>query len=211
MIDIRSIGAGGGSIARIDSGGMLVVGPQSAGANPGPACYRQGGTGATVTDANLVLGRISPENFLGGKMRLDSKAAIAAIDPIADRLGLSVENAALSIVHIANNNMIGALNSVLTEQGLDPRDFILVAFGGAGPPHICDLMNDASIPRGLVPNFPAQFSALGFIMADARVDRHRTVHLNSRFLRCKPARRRRCPRWRRAARRSCRAGHTGRT
>jgi N-methylhydantoinase A len=181
MLDIRSIGAGGGSIARIDAGGMLVVGPESAGANPGPACYQLGGKLPTVTDANVVAGRISPTNFLGGKMDLDANAARAAIQPIADRLHLSVEKSALSIIHIANNNMVGALHSVLTEQGLDPRDFVLVAFGGAGPPHISDLMTDASIPRGLVPNFPGQFSALGFIMADARVDRHRTVQLNSRF------------------------------
>jgi N-methylhydantoinase A len=181
MLDIRSIGAGGGSIARIDAGGMLVVGPESAGANPGPACYGLGGKRPTVTDANVVTGRISPANFLGGKMSLDAAAARAAIGPIADHLGLSPEQAALSIIHIANNNMVGALHSVLTEQGLDPRDFVLVAFGGAGPPHVSDLMTDASIPRGLVPNFPGQFSALGFIMADARVDRHRTVQLNSRF------------------------------
>ena len=181
MLDIRSIGAGGGSIARIDAGGMLVVGPESAGANPGPACYRLGGKLPTVTDANVVTGRISPTNFLGGKMSLDADAARAAIQPLADHLGLPLEKAGLSIIHIANNNMVGALHSVLTEQGLDPRDFVLVAFGGAGPPHISDLMTDASIPRGLVPNFPGQFSALGFIMADARVDRHRTVQLNSRF------------------------------
>jgi N-methylhydantoinase A len=181
MLDIRSIGAGGGSIARIDAGGMLVVGPESAGANPGPACYRLGGKLPTVTDANVVTGRISPTNFLGGKMSLDADAARAAIQPIADHLGLGLEKAALSIIHIANNNMVGALHSVLTEQGLDPRDFVLVAFGGAGPPHLSDLMTDATIPRGLVPNFPGQFSALGFIMADARVDRHRTVQLNSRF------------------------------
>ena len=180
MLDIRSIGAGGGSIARIDAGGMLVVGPESAGANPGPACYSLGGKLPTVTDANVVTGRISPTNFLGGKMTLDADAARAAIQPIADHLGLPLEKTALSIIHIANNNMVGALHSVLTEQGLDPRDFVLVAFGGAGPPHISDLMSDASIPRGVVPNFPGQFSALGFIMADARVDRHRTVQLNSR-------------------------------
>jgi N-methylhydantoinase A len=181
MLDIRSIGAGGGSIARIDAGGMLVVGPESAGANPGPACYGLGGRLPTVTDANVVTGRISPANFLGGKMTLDAEAARAAIQPIADHLGLPLEKAALSIIRIANNNMVGALHSVLTEQGLDPRDFVLVAFGGAGPPHISDLMTDAAIPRGLVPNFPGQFSALGFIMADARADRHRTVQLNSRF------------------------------
>jgi len=181
MIDIRTIGAGGGSIARIDAGGMLVVGPESAGANPGPACYGRGGTLPTVTDANVVLGRISAENFLGGSMGLDAAAARKAIEPLAEALGYSTEQAALAIVRIANNNMVGALHTVLTEQGLDPRDFVLVAFGGAGPPHISDLMTEASIPRGLVPNFPGQFSAFGFTMADARVDRYRTVQLNSRF------------------------------
>ena len=180
MIDIRTIGAGGGSIARIDKGGMLVVGPESAGANPGPACYGRGGTAPTVTDANVVLGRISAGNFLGGAMRLDAESARRAVAAVAEVLGLPVEEAALAIVRIANNNMVGALHTVLTEQGLDPRDFVLVAFGGAGPPHVSDLMNEASIPRGLVPNFPGQFSAFGFTMADARVDRARTVQLNSR-------------------------------
>jgi N-methylhydantoinase A len=181
MIDIRTIGAGGGSIARIDTGGMLVVGPESAGADPGPACYGRGGALPTVTDANVVLGRISAANFLGGAMALDAEAARTAILPIAAALGLGVEQAALAIVRIANNNMVGALHTVLTEQGLDPRDFTLVAFGGAGPLHVSDLMSEASIPRGMVPNFPGQFSAFGFTMADARVDRYRTVQLNSRF------------------------------
>jgi len=181
MIDIRTIGAGGGSIARIDSGGMLVVGPESAGADPGPACYGRGGTLPTVTDANVVLGRISASNFLGGTMELDAGGARKAIVPIAEALGYSIEQAALAIIRIANNNMVGALHTVLTEQGLDPRDFVLVAFGGAGPLHISDLMSEASIPNGLVPNFPGQFSAFGFTMADARVDRYRTVQLNSRF------------------------------
>ena len=181
MIDIRTIGAGGGSIARIDGGGMLLAGPESAGANPGPACYGNGGTRPTVTDANVVLGRISASNFLGGTMKLDADAARRAIVPIAEQLGMTVERTALAIVRIANNNMVGALHTVLTEQGLDPRDFVLVAFGGAGPPHACDLMSEAAIPKGLIPNFPGQFSAFGFTMADARVDRHRTVQLNSRF------------------------------
>lgn len=181
MIDIRTIGAGGGSVARIDAGGMLVVGPESAGADPGPACYGHGGTLPTVTDANVVLGRISAANFLGGAMRLDSEAARRTIEPIATALGFELERAALAIVRIANNNMVGALHTVLTEQGLDPRDFVLVAFGGAGPLHVSDLMAEASIPRGLVPNFPGQFSAFGFTMADARVDRYRTVQLNSRL------------------------------
>ena len=181
MIDIRTIGAGGGSIARIDAGGMLVVGPQSAGASPGPACYGRGGTLPTVTDANVLLGRISAANFLGGSMALDAAAARTAIQPIAAALGCPAEQAALAIVRIANNNMVGALHTVLTEQGLDPRDFTLVAFGGAGPLHVSDLMTEAAIPRGLVPNFPGQFSAFGFTMADARVDRYRTVQLNSRM------------------------------
>ncbi len=181
MIDIRTIGAGGGSIARIDAGGMLVVGPESAGANPGPACYGRGGTLPTVTDANVVLGRIDAGNFLGGVMGLDAEAARRAIGTLAPALGLGVEEGADAILRIANNNMVGALHTVLTERGLDPRDFVLVAFGGAGPPHLVDLMTEASIPRGLVPNFPGQFSAFGFTMADARVDRYRTVQLNSRF------------------------------
>jgi len=188
MIDIRTIGAGGGSIARIDAGGMLVVGPESAGANPGPACYRYGGALPTVTDANVVLGRISAQNFLGGTMSLDAEAARKVVATIADALGMSVEQAALAVVKIANNNMVGALHTVLTEQGLDPRDFVLVAFGGAGPLHITDLMTEASIPKGLVPNFPGQFSAFGFTMANARVDRYRTVQLNSRFFDAERAR-----------------------
>jgi N-methylhydantoinase A len=180
MIDIRTIGAGGGSLARIDAGGMLTVGPQSAGARPGPACYGRGGLEPTVTDANLVLGRIAANNFLGGTMALDTEAARAAVATVADRIGLGLEQTALAILRIANNTMVGALHTALTEQGLDPRDFTLMPFGGAGPLHVCDLMEDAAIPNGLVPNFPGQFSAFGFTLADARVDRHRTVQLSSR-------------------------------
>jgi N-methylhydantoinase A len=180
MIDIRTIGAGGGSIAWIDKGGMLRVGPQSAGARPGPACYGAGGTEATVTDANVVLGRVNPENFLGGAMRLDVEAATAAVARIAAAVGMSNDAAALAIVRIANNNMVGALRSVLIERGLDPRDFTLMAFGGAGPLHAADLMLDTGIPAGIVPNHPGQFSAYGFILTDARVDRHRTLQLTSK-------------------------------
>ncbi|MCB8881282.1 hydantoinase/oxoprolinase family protein [Acidisoma cellulosilytica] len=181
MIDIRTIGAGGGSLARVDAGGMLTVGPQSAGARPGPACYGRGGTEPTVTDANVVLGRIAADNFLGGAMALDTEAARAAVARVADQIGLGLEQTALSIIRIANNTMVGALHTALTEQGLDPRDFTLMPFGGAGPLHVCELMEEAAIPRGLVPNFPGQFSAFGFILADARVDRHRTVQLSSRI------------------------------
>jgi len=179
MIDIRTIGAGGGSMAWIDRGGMLRVGPQSAGAQPGPACYGFGGTRATVTDANVVLGRLSPARFLGGAMPLDAAAARDAIGAIAAQTGLALEAAALAIVRIVNNNMVGALRTVLVERGQDPRDFALVAFGGAGPLHITDLMDEAGIPQGVVPVHPGQFSALGFTFADARVDRERTVQMTS--------------------------------
>jgi len=179
MIDIRTIGAGGGSIAWIDKGGMLRAGPESAGADPGPACYGLGGTRATVTDANVVLGRINPDNFVGGEMKLDVDAAREAVSDIAQEIDRSVEEAALAIVRIANNNMIGALRSVLIERGQDPRDFALLAFGGAGPLHAADLMFEAGIPSAVVPNFPGQFSAFGFIMTDARVDLARTVQMTS--------------------------------
>ena len=187
MIDIRTIGAGGGSIAWIDKGGMLRVGPQSAGATPGPACYGQGGTEATVTDANLVLGRLNPGYFLGGRMRLDAEAAQRggggrgrAARPA------TVPETALAIVRIADNNMVGALRSVLIERGLDPRDFTLCAFGGAGPLHAAALMREMGIPRAIVPNHPGQFSAYGFILTDARVDRQRTTQLTSQPLRPGP-------------------------
>jgi N-methylhydantoinase A len=179
MIDIRTIGAGGGSIAWIDKGGMLHVGPQSAGARPGPACYGRGGTEATVTDANLVLGRINPKNFLGGRMQLDTAAAHAAVSRIAALLGQSAEDTALAVVRIVDNNMIGALRTVLIERGFDPRDFTLSAFGGATPLHASALIREMNIPRAIVPIHPAQFSAYGFIMTNARVDRQRTTQLTS--------------------------------
>ncbi len=132
------------------------------------------------TDANLVLGRIEPDAFLGGKMRLDEAAARKAIATVADPHAWSVEQAALAIVRIMNNNMVGALRAVLVEQGYDPREFTLLTYGGAGPLHICDLMHEANIPRGIVPNHPGQFSAYGFTMADARSDRRRSVLMSSR-------------------------------
>ncbi|MCF3932017.1 hydantoinase/oxoprolinase family protein [Acuticoccus sp. M5D2P5] len=180
MLDIRTIGAGGGSIAWIDKGGMLRVGPHSAGARPGPACYGFGGTDATVTDANVVLGRIDPDNFLNGTMKLDKAAAERAVGAVAEAIGQSVEATALAIVQIANNNMVSALRSVLIERGLDPRDFTLATFGGAGPPHAAELMGEIGIPRAIVPPHPGQFSAYGFIVTNARVDRQRTTQLTSR-------------------------------
>jgi N-methylhydantoinase A len=180
IVDIRTIGAGGGSIAWIDKGGMLRVGPQSAGAEPGPAAYGKGGAAATVTDANVVLGRIDPERFLGGAMPLDAEAARAAVARVAAALGQEVETAAMAILRIANVSMMGALRSVLIERGLDPRDFTLCAFGGAGPLHAADLIAEMGILRAIVPSHPGQFSAWGFIVTDARVDRQRTTQLTSK-------------------------------
>lgn len=183
MVDIRTIGAGGGSVAWIDRGGMLRVGPESAGAHPGPACYGFGGERPTVTDANLVLGRINPANFLGGSMALAAGRAAHALATLAEPLGLSVEAVALAVLRIVNNNMVGALRTVLVERGLDPREFALFAFGGAGPLHLSDLLDEAGIPRGVVPLHPGQFSALGFVLTDARVDLERTIQMTSkRFL-----------------------------
>lgn len=179
MIDIRSIGAGGGSIAWIDKGGMLRVGPQSSRAEPGPACYRKGGAFATVTDANVVLGRLHADNFHDSGIDLDVEAASKVVKALANRLGRTLAETAFAIVQIANNNMVGLLRSVLTERGLDPRDFTLLAFGGAGPLHAGELLRAFEIREAIVPIYPAEFSALGFVLTDARVDRHRTVQLTS--------------------------------
>lgn len=179
MIDVRTIGAGGGSIAWVDKGGLLQVGPQSAGADPAPACYGKGGTEPTVTDANLVLGRLNAEEFLGGEMSIDAGLAKTAVKKLADRLDMGIEETANAIVQIANNNMVGALRSVLLERGHDPRDFALLGFGGAGPLHINELMVLENIPHGIVPIHPGQFSALGFVMTDARTDKQRTIQQNS--------------------------------
>ena len=181
MIDIRTIGAGGGSIAWIDKGGMLRVGPGERGCeSQAPLATAPAASGRRWTDANLLLGRINPANFLGGEMALDLAAAEKAIASVAGPLGRTNEETALAIVQIANNNMVGALRSVLIERGLDPRDFALLAFGGAGPLHAADLMNDAGIPSGVIPNYPGQFSAFGFILTDARVDVQRTVQMTSK-------------------------------
>jgi N-methylhydantoinase A len=179
MIDVRTIGAGGGSIVWIDQGGLLRVGPSSAGSVPGPVCYGRGGTEPTVTDANVVLGRIDPNNFLGGALKLDMEGARAAIARIGNRLSMGTEQTARAIIKIANNNIIGALRTMSVEKGHDPRKFAVMGFGGAGPVHTADLIDMMGSPRGIVPIFPGQFSALGFTACDARVDRQRTVQVAS--------------------------------
>ncbi len=165
MVDMHTIGAGGGSIAFVDSGGLLQVGPQSAGADPGPACYGRGGTHATVTDANLVLGRLRADAFLGGAMSLDLDAASKAIAPIASQLSLSVEAAAEGIIKVANEHMARALRVMSVQRGIDPRRLTLVSFGGAGGLHVCALAEALSMSRAMVPVNAGVLSALGMLVA----------------------------------------------
>jgi N-methylhydantoinase A len=169
VIDLVEVGAGGGSEAWIDAGGALRVGPRSAGARPGPACYARGGDTPTITDANLVLGRLNPAFFLGGEMALDIDAARRAIaDRVAAPLGLHPTAAAAGIVEIANAHMIAAMRLVSVQRGYDPRDFVLVAFGGAGPLHANALARELGIPAVLVPQNPGIASAVGMLMTDVR-------------------------------------------
>jgi N-methylhydantoinase A len=177
MIDVVEVGAGGGSIAWRDDIGALKVGPQSAGADPGPICYRGGGTEPTITDANVVLGRLDPDNFLGGTMKLDADGARRGIkEKIADPLKLDTIAAAQAIVDIAVNKMSLAVREVSVAKGYDPRDFALVASGGAGPLHVCAIARELYIPTVIVPLFPSHFSALGMLLADERHDFTRTVY-----------------------------------
>jgi N-methylhydantoinase A len=168
-VDVMSVGAGGGSIARIDEGGALRVGPESAGADPGPACYGRG-QAPTVTDAHVVLGRITPEHFLGGRMTLDAQRSEAALRRIAAPFNGDHMRAAVAVLRVANANMERALRVVSVERGYDPRDFTLTAFGGAGPLHACDLAESLRIGRVLIPRYPGVLSALG--MAHAPVVKH---------------------------------------
>lgn len=171
VIDLVEIGAGGGSIAWVDSGHMLRVGPQSAGADPGPASYGKGGREPTVTDANLVLGRLNPHYFLGGEIELDGEQARRAIQERCARpLGMDVPAAALAIVEIANAAMVNALRLVSVQRGYDPRDFVLVAFGGAGPVHANRLATEIEIATTLIPPGPGIFSALGLLVSDLKHD-----------------------------------------
>ncbi|HVG51258.1 MAG TPA: hydantoinase/oxoprolinase family protein [Xanthobacteraceae bacterium] len=177
MIDVVEVGAGGGSIAWIDDIGALKVGPHSAGADPGPICYRGGGTEPTITDANVVLGRLDPDNFLGGQMKLDAAGATKGIEEkIAKPLGMTVNAAAQAILDIAISKMSLAVREVSVEKGYDPRDFTLVASGGAGPLHIMAIARELYIPRVIVPLFPSHFSALGMLLADERHDFIRTYY-----------------------------------
>jgi N-methylhydantoinase A len=176
MVDMHTIGAGGGSLARVDAGGLLLVGPESAGADPGPACYGRGGTAATVTDANLVLGRLQPDAFLGGAMRLDSAAARQAVAAVAAALGLPVEDTAAGIIEVANEHMARALRVMSVQRGLDPQDFTLVSFGGAGGLHVCALAEALAMHSALVPVHAGVLSALGMLVAPPGREVSRTVN-----------------------------------
>jgi N-methylhydantoinase A len=175
MIDIQEVGTGGGSIARLAPGGGLRVGPQSAGADPGPICYRLGGTEPTVTDANLLLGRLSAKQFLGGEMALDTDAAERGmIEKIAAPLNLSVTEAADGILRIATTTMAHVVRRVTTERGLDAADFAMIAYGGAGPLHATMVARELQIGRVVIPNSPGHFSAFGMLTADFRHDEVRS-------------------------------------
>ncbi len=170
MVDVHSVSAGGGSIAWVDEGGALRVGPRSAGAEPGPAAYGRGGLEPTVTDANLVLGCLPDGATLGGEVTLSRARARRAVQRLADRLGLSPEQAALGVVRVADSQMVRALRVISVERGLDPRDFALVAFGGAGGMHACALAEELGMRTVLVPKACGVLSALGLAISDLRRD-----------------------------------------
>ena len=170
MIDINTVSAGGGTLARVDRFGTLEVGPESAGAVPGPACYGRGGTQPTITDCNLVLGYLGEDNFLGGKMKLDRKAAIAAVESVAKPLGMDTLDAAEGIVRIINVKMQEAVKAISTMRGHDLRDFHLLAFGGAGPLHAGRIAQDLGMAGVIVPLFPGVYSAMGLVMSDVKHD-----------------------------------------
>lgn len=173
-IDIVEIGSGGGSIAWIDKAGALRVGPVSAGAVPGPACYDQGGSEPTVTDANLLVGRLSAKNFLGGELRVSVEKAAEAMEPIARHFNMSIEEAALGVIRISDFGKINAIKLISVRRGYDPRDFVIVAFGGGGSMHAAAMARDLRCKKVVVPTHPGVFSAFGMLMTDLRVDLLRT-------------------------------------
>ncbi|MBX2821024.1 MAG: hydantoinase/oxoprolinase family protein [Rhodothermaceae bacterium] len=185
-MDIHTVGAGGGSIARVDSGGILRVGPESAGADPGPVCYSRGGIEPTVTDANLVLGRIPKDGFQGGGMQLDLEAAMEALASLGRSMNVSPFEAALGVVRVANAVMERALRRISIEQGFDPRSYTLVPFGGAGGLHACELAEALGIEQILIPRYPGVLSAWGLTIADSTFDASATVLLDSQELLARP-------------------------
>ena len=183
MVDMKTIGAGGGSLAWVDQSGVLSVGPQSAGSDPGPACYGRGGMLPTVTDANLILGRLNPNYFLGGKFRLYPENARKAVrEYVADKMRLSLEEAALSIVRIVNANMAKGISGVSIQRGYDLREFILVPFGGAAANHAIDIVRELGISKVVVPPMCGDFSAVGLVVADIQHDYVRTLAKKQQYI-----------------------------
>ena len=178
-IDLTTIGAGGGSIAWIDKGGLLRVGPQSAGADPGPVCYDTGGEEVTVTDANLALGRLNPDYFLGGTIQLSMPKAEAKLDELGERLGLDRMETAQAVVDIANENMANAIRVLSIDRGLDPREYALVAFGGAGPLHAADIAAKMGMTKVIIPVYPGLTSAFGALIAEPKITQVWSKHFRS--------------------------------
>ncbi|MBB5222785.1 N-methylhydantoinase A [Amaricoccus macauensis] len=170
MLDIHTVGAGGGSIAYVDSGGLLKVGPRSAGADPGPVCYGRGNTEATVTDANVVLQTLNPVEILGGRMKVRRDLAVEAVQRLADKLGLGLMETAQGILSVLNANMAKAIRVISVQRGHDPRDYALMAFGGAGPLHAARLARELDVARVIVPRTPGTLCALGLLLTDLRAD-----------------------------------------
>lgn len=179
MINIITIGAGGGSIAKIDEGGALKVGPKSAGATPGPACYMRGGENPCVTDANIVLGKLNQKKILGGRMYVDIELAKNAVKTkICDKSNLDMKRAANGIITVVNSNMVRAIRSVSVEKGYDVREFSLMAFGGAGPLHACEVAKELGMKEVLIPPHPGTLCSLGLLLADTKFDLSRTKIMN---------------------------------
>lgn len=177
-VDVNAVGAGGGSIAWIDLDGLMKVGPKSAGASPGPVCYVQGGTEPTVTDANVILGRLNPEYLLGGRMRIDKTAAETAMSILGKPLGLALKETALGVIKIVTTNMVKAIRAVSIEKGYNPKEFSLMAFGGAGPLHAVEVARELDISKIIIPPTPGILCAMGLLVADARNDYVKTFLMN---------------------------------
>ncbi len=178
-VDVRSVGAGGGSLAWVDTGGMLQVGPQSAGARPGPACYGLGNDQATVTDANLVMGILDPEFFLGGRYKLDRARSVRAVEEVASKLGVSTDAAAYAIYTTSNHNMVAAIEDITIREGINPRDSYFICGGGGTSAHIAEMVNVLGITRYMIPRFVAGLSAFGGLISDIRWEESGTFYANS--------------------------------
>lgn len=169
-IDISTIGAGGGSIAWVDSGGILKVGPQSAGAEPGPACYNRGGVEAAITDARVVLGHLNNQELLSGQLPIDASLSFQAVEKLSQKIGMNVEETARGIITVGNSNIVKEIKNVTVEKGYNPADFALVAFGGAGPLHAAELMEELNMPAAIIPKAPGLLAAYGLLTEDMRRD-----------------------------------------